>query len=57
MSLHLGLMHFGGTAKTLNHVIPLALGGGDEPENLITACADCNAGKSSSNPDAPIEGA
>jgi 5-methylcytosine-specific restriction endonuclease McrA len=31
---------------TVDHVIPVALGGTDEPENLVTACKDCNAGKS-----------
>lgn len=30
-----------------DHVIPRALGGKDEPENLVAACVDCNAGKSS----------
>lgn len=48
----------GGTAPdvvlTVDHVVPVALGGGDGPENLVTACKDCNAGKSSSNPDAPL---
>ena len=39
---------------TVDHVMPTALGGGDEPSNLVTACADCNAGKSSSSPDEPI---
>jgi hypothetical protein len=39
---------------TVDHVIPVALGGTDEPTNLVTACKDCNAGKSSSSPDAPI---
>lgn len=39
---------------TVDHVVPVALGGPDEPSNLVTACADCNAGKSSSSPDAPI---
>lgn len=38
----------------VDHVIPVALGGGDEPTNLVTACVDCNAGKSSTSPDAPI---
>jgi len=32
---------------TVDHVIPTALGGSDEPTNLVTACADCNSGKSS----------
>lgn len=39
---------------TVDHVIPTALGGTDEPSNLVAACADCNAGKSSSTPDAPL---
>jgi hypothetical protein len=39
---------------TVDHVIPQALGGTDDPGNLVTACVDCNAGKSSSNPDAPL---
>lgn len=36
----------------VNHVIPQALGGSDKPDNLATSCADCNAGKTSSMPDA-----
>ena len=36
-----------------DHVIPVTLGGSDDPSNLATRCADCNAGKSSSSPDAP----
>lgn len=39
---------------TIDHVVPVALGGGDDPTNLATACADCNAGKSSVAPDSPI---
>jgi hypothetical protein len=37
---------------TIDHVTPSALGGGDDPSNLVTACRDCNYGKASSNPDA-----
>lgn len=48
----------GGTAPdivlTVDHVTPVALGGSDEPTNLVTACRDCNAGKSSTSPDAPL---
>lgn len=29
----------------LDHVIPLAEGGTDDPDNLITACKECNLGK------------
>jgi HNH endonuclease len=39
---------------TVDHVVPVALGGSNEPANLVTACVDCNAGKSSSSPDQPI---
>lgn len=39
---------------TVDHVIPTALGGHDEPSNLVTACVDCNAGKSSSAPDQSV---
>lgn len=39
---------------TIDHVVPVALGGSDEPTNLVTACVDCNAGKSSTSPDASI---
>lgn len=34
-------------ALTVDHVVPVALGGSDDPSNLVTACRDCNAGKSS----------
>lgn len=37
-------------ALHVDHVDPVALGGTDEPTNLITACQDCNAGKSSVQP-------
>lgn len=36
---------------TVDHVIPVALGGSDEPNNLVTACEDCNGGKTSTAPD------
>jgi hypothetical protein len=39
---------------TVDHVVPTALGGADEPANLVAACAACNSGKSSSSPDTPI---
>lgn len=39
---------------TVDHVTPVALGGSDEPTNLVTACAPCNSGKSSTTPDAPL---
>lgn len=30
----------------IDHVLPVCQGGTNDPENLVTACADCNAGKS-----------
>lgn len=39
---------------TVDHVVPVALGGTDEPSNLVTACDACNGGKTSSSPDAAI---
>lgn len=38
----------------IDHVVPAALGGRDTPENLRTACFDCNAGKGSTPPDAEL---
>lgn len=38
----------------VDHIIPVALGGDDSPGNLVTACKDCNAGKTSISPDSPI---
>lgn len=39
---------------TIDHVVPETLGGSNDPSNLVTACADCNAGKSSMPADAPL---
>jgi len=41
-------------ALTVDHVVPVSLGGTDEPVNLVAACADCNGGKSSVPADAPL---
>lgn len=38
----------------VDHVKPKTLGGTDGPENLVTACKDCNTGKTSSSLDAPL---
>lgn len=35
---------------TVDHVLPVALGGTDEPTNLVAACRACNGGKSSAPP-------
>ena len=34
-------------ALHVDHIVPEASGGAYAPTNLVTACADCNAGKSS----------
>jgi hypothetical protein len=39
---------------TVDHVGPTALGGSDDPSNLVTACAPCNSGKSATPADAAI---
>lgn len=39
---------------TIDHVVPETLGGSDHPSNLVTACADCNGGKSAIPPDAAL---
>lgn len=39
---------------TVDHVKPTALGGTDEPANLVAACDECNAGKAASSPDGPL---
>lgn len=38
----------------VDHVVPVALGGTDDPGNLVAACRDCNAGKTSVPADAPL---
>jgi hypothetical protein len=43
-----------GARLTVDHVVPVALGGGDGPDNLAAACAECNAGKSSTQPNGPL---
>lgn len=39
------------TTLHVDHVIPRALGGDDEPWNLVAACRDCNLGKTDGVPD------
>jgi hypothetical protein len=40
---------------TVDAVVPEALGGSHkDPANLVAACADCNSGKTSTSPDAPL---
>ena len=37
---------------TVDHVVPVSLGGSNDPANLVAACSDCNSGKSST----PLDG-
>lgn len=39
---------------TVDHVVAVALGGSDDPSNLVAACKDCNGGKSSMPADASM---
>lgn len=43
-----------GEGLTIDHVVPVALGGTDDAENLVAACGDCNAGKTSVPADAAL---
>lgn len=38
----------------IDHIIPVAEGGGNEVDNLRTACQPCNAGKSAKLPTSPV---
>lgn len=38
----------------VDHVLPVALGGSNDPTNLVASCVDCNSGKSSTGPDEHI---
>lgn len=42
------------TPLTIDHVVPVSLGGTDNADNLAAACKDCNAGKASISPDQPL---
>lgn len=35
-----------GVSLTLDHKVPYSDGGDDSPSNIVTACSDCNSGKS-----------
>lgn len=39
---------------TVDHVVPVVLGGGDDAENLVCCCRPCNSGKSSIAPESPL---
>lgn len=38
----------------VDHVTPVALGGTDTPDNLVTSCEPCNSGKSSATVDSSV---
>ena len=38
-------VYCGNPASAIDHIIPLALGGTDDPENLVPACKHCNSVK------------
>lgn len=38
----------------VDHVVPVALGGADTADNLVTSCEPCNSGKSSMSADAAL---
>lgn len=40
-----GASQASGATLHVDHVVPVAKGGGNEIENLVAACADCNLGK------------
>lgn len=46
--------HSNTSEMTVDHVVPVSLGGTDAPDNLVAACRDCNAGKSSAHPDSQM---
>ena len=37
--------HGDGVQLEIDHIVPIFEGGGDDPNNLTTACFDCNRGK------------
>lgn len=37
--------HGGGVVLKVDHVLPRVEGGTNDPQNLVTACNDCNSGK------------
>ena len=42
------------TELRIDHVLPKALGGTDDPGNLVSSCHDCNSGKTSIAPGSPL---
>jgi 5-methylcytosine-specific restriction endonuclease McrA len=46
-------VYCGQPATTVDHVIPVARGGGHDLTNLVAACATCNFSKRAAAPDRP----
>lgn len=42
--------HIVGEQITMDHVVPIALGGKSTKDNIVCACLDCNQKKRSQNP-------
>lgn len=40
----------GGQATTIDHLIPLSIGGNDNPSNWVAACQPCNSKKNARHP-------
>lgn len=51
----LSCVYCGGPAQTMDHVIPRAIGGPDDPANLLPACRSCNGSKSARRLQAWVE--
>lgn len=48
--LELGCAYCEAPADTMDHVVPISLGGPTRPENMAPACRSCNSTKKNSNP-------
>lgn len=44
-------VYCGGSANSVDHVIPRSRGGNNDPENLVAACTFCNSSKKDRTPD------
>jgi 5-methylcytosine-specific restriction endonuclease McrA len=43
--------HLTASEVVIDHIMPIALGGSDHPDNLAVLCADCNRAKAALHPD------
>lgn len=44
----------GTVVLVVDHVVPVAHGGDNDPSNLITSCEDCNSGKGAKSPESAV---